>query len=78
MFKPKSLNEAINLAHMQDEQVNCQRNITWPPPLNRAPLKLPSSTKTIATFPMKHLSQEEMQKKQAQGLCFNCDEKFTA
>ena len=27
---------------------------------------------------MKHLSWEEIQKERAQGLCFNCDEKFTA
>uniref|UniRef100_A0A6N2LI86 Alcohol dehydrogenase-like N-terminal domain-containing protein n=1 Tax=Salix viminalis TaxID=40686 RepID=A0A6N2LI86_SALVM len=26
---------------------------------------------------MKRLSWEEMQKKRAQGLCFNCEEKFT-
>ena len=38
-----------------------------------------STTSSIikSSLTMKRLSWEEMQKQRTQGLCFNCDEKFT-
>ncbi|KAH7557220.1 hypothetical protein JRO89_XS11G0077000 [Xanthoceras sorbifolium] len=67
MFKPKSLKEAISLARMRDEQLIRQRKVIGPF----------SPTKIKAATPMKRLTWDEMQKRRAQGLCFNCDEKFT-
>ena len=75
MFKPKSLKEAINLARMRDEQLIRQLKVTRP--ANRSTLNLPAPTKFNSVSPMKRLTWDEMQKRRAQGLCFNCDEKFT-
>ena len=75
MFKPKSLKEAINLARMRDEQLIRQLKVTRL--ANRSTLNLPAPTKFNSVSPMKRLTWDEMQKRRAQGLCFNCDEKFT-
>ncbi|RVW32935.1 hypothetical protein CK203_112638 [Vitis vinifera] len=75
MFKPKTLKEATSLAHMKDEQLQHQRRISRPPLPIRTLLALPTTTKASH---VKRLSWEEMQKRRAQGLCFNCDEKFTS
>ncbi|RVW21961.1 hypothetical protein CK203_107764 [Vitis vinifera] len=75
MFKPKTLKEATSLARMKDEQLQRQRRISRPPLPIRTPLALPTTTKAS---PVKRLSWEEMQKRRAQGLCFNCDDKFTS
>ncbi|RVW61741.1 hypothetical protein CK203_065071 [Vitis vinifera] len=73
MFKPKSLKEAINLASMQDEQLNRHETATCP--FNRTTIgSSPTKIKTLS--PMKQLTWAEMQRRHAQGLCFNCDEKF--
>ena len=73
MFKPKSLKEAINLASMQDEQLNRHETATCP--FNRTTIgSSPTKIKTLS--PMKRLTWAEMQRRHAQGLCFNCDEKF--
>ena len=50
------------------------------PPV-RAPITLPQATHVdpaIPAKPIKRLSWEKMQRKRAQGLCFNCNERFTA
>ncbi|KAJ0020779.1 hypothetical protein Pint_31593 [Pistacia integerrima] len=75
MFKPKSLKEAISLARMRDEQLNRQRKATRP--FNRPIADFSSPTKFKTASPMKRLTWDEMQKRRAQGQCFNCDEKFT-
>ena len=75
MFKPKTLKEETSLARMKDEQLQRQRRISRPPLPIRTPLALPTTTKAS---PVKRLSWEEMQKRRAQGLCFNCDDKFTS
>lgn len=75
MFKPKSLKEAISLARMRYEHLICQRKATRP--FNRSIADSPSPTKFKTASPMKRLTWDEMQKRRAQGLCFNCDEKFT-
>lgn len=74
MFKPKSLKEAISLVRMRDEQLTRQKKATRP--FNMIKLD-PSPTKLKSTSPMKRLTWDEKQKRQACGLCFNCDEKFT-
>ena len=75
MFKPKSLKEAISLARMRDEQLMRQREITRP--FNRAVVDFSSSTKFKPTTPIKRLTWDEMQRRRAQGVCINCEEKFT-
>ena len=80
MFKPQSLKEVINLARMRDDQITRQRRFMRLPPV-RAPIALPQATRVdpaIPAKPIKSLSWEEMQRKRAQGLCFNCNERFTA
>ena len=73
MFKPKSLKEAINLASMRDEQLNRHKTATRP--FSRTTIgSSPTKIKTLS--PMKRLTWAEMQRRHAQGLCFNCDEKF--
>lgn len=75
MFKPKSLKEAISLARMRDEQLVRQRKAARP--INRFAVDSPSAAKFSTTSPMKRLTWDEMQRKRAQGLCFNCEDKFT-
>lgn len=81
MFKPKTLKDAIGLARVRDDQLRRQRKLTRPPIPARAPLALPPAarddTLTPAT-PIKRISWEEMQKRRAQGLCFHCNDRFTA
>ncbi|KAF2310230.1 hypothetical protein GH714_007321 [Hevea brasiliensis] len=72
MFKPKTLKEAIDYARMRDEQLLRQRKATRPP----YQLSSSSPVKSKPTTPVKRLTWEEMQKRRADGLCFNCDEKF--
>lgn len=74
MFKPNSLKEAISLARKRDEQLVRQRKDTRP--FNQFMTDF-SSTKNQAASPIKHLTWDEMQNRRTQGLCFNCDEKFT-
>ena len=78
MFKPKTLKEAISLARMRDEQLVRQRRLVRPPPQPVRQPSLPSSTHGNMVAPIKRLSWEEMQCRRAQGLCFNCNERFTA
>ena len=73
MFKPKSLKEAISLARMPDEHLN--RHETATRPFSRTIVgSSPMKMKTLS--PMKRLTWAEMQRRRAQGLCFNCNEKF--
>ena len=67
MFKPKSMKEVISLAHMNDDQ------------LNRQGLGINSTTNPVqTTSPMvRKLSWKKIQIQPAQGLCFNCNDKFT-
>ncbi|KAK8482065.1 hypothetical protein V6N11_063350 [Hibiscus sabdariffa] len=74
MFKPKTLKDAISLARMREEQLTRQRKLQRPTRFGTES-SLPTKPNTI--LPMKRLTWSEMQKRRAQGLCFNCDEKFT-
>ena len=77
MFKPRTLKEAISLARMKDEQLTRQGKFTRPIQSTRTPLTLPPP-KSSFPAPIKRLSWDEMQRRRAQGLCFNCNDKFTA
>ncbi|KAL4341599.1 hypothetical protein GQ457_08G014550 [Hibiscus cannabinus] len=74
MFKPKTLKDVVSLARMREEQLTRQRKLQRPTHFGTES-SLP--TKPNTTLPMKRLTWSEMQKRRAQGLCFNCDEKFT-
>ena len=75
MFKPKSLKEAISFARMRDEQLVRQRKATLP--LDSSIVDSHCPTKFQTASPKKKLTWDEMQNRRTQGLCFNCDEKFT-
>ncbi|KAA8543343.1 hypothetical protein F0562_021162 [Nyssa sinensis] len=75
MFKPKTLKEATSLARMKDEQLQRQRRISRPPLATHTPPALPTTTKAS---PIKRLPWDEMQRRRAQGLCFNYDDKFSS
>ena len=76
MFKPKTLKEAISLARTRDEQLTRQRRFACPIPPNRPATAVTSINQRTSIVP-KRLGWEEMQKRRAQGLCFNCNERFT-
>ena len=78
MFRPKTLKEAISLARMKDEQIARQRKLIRPTFSNRTATTSPIVNKNSPATPFKKLTWEEMQRRRAQGLCFNCNEKFTA
>jgi hypothetical protein len=77
MFKPQSLKEAISLARMKDDHMKRQRQFLRPTLVNRTLLAPPTTTRVIPNASFQRLSWEEMQKRIAQGLCFNCNERFT-
>ena len=65
---------------MQDEQLTRQQRFTRPPPI-RASLALPQTmcvAPTTPTVPIRRLTWDKMQRKRAQGLCFNYNDCFTA
>lgn len=74
MFKPKSLKEAFSLARMKDEQIRRQLKASCQ---NTQPMMDTASPVTTHASSMKWLSWDEMQKRRAQGLCFNCDAKYS-
>ncbi|KAL4318963.1 hypothetical protein GQ457_18G015170 [Hibiscus cannabinus] len=74
MFKPKTLKDVISLARMRDDQLMRQRKFQRPSNVINQSSSLPTSKPAPS---MKRLTWSEMQQRRAQGLCFNCDEKFT-
>ena len=60
---------------MKDDQIQKLQKSPRPIPRNR-----PSEAVRVQNLntPYKRLSWEEMQRRRAQGLCFNCDERFTS
>ncbi|XP_058111277.1 uncharacterized protein LOC131254302 [Magnolia sinica] len=77
MFKPQTLKDAIRFARMRDDQLMRQRRVTRPTPPVRAPLALTPANRAAPVAPVRRLSWEEMQRRRLQGLCFNCNERFT-
>lgn len=73
----KTLKETINLTRMKDDQLSRQRRLLCYPYNNR--IATSQSTNAHAPLPgsIKMLSWDEMQRRRAQGLCFNCNEKLT-
>ncbi|KAA8538317.1 hypothetical protein F0562_027860 [Nyssa sinensis] len=81
MFKPQTLKKAIGLARMRDDQLTRQKRFVRPAPPLRAPLALPPVSRVATpttTAPVRRLTWDEMQRRRAQGLCFNCNDRFTA
>ncbi|XP_061960644.1 uncharacterized protein LOC133681574 [Populus nigra] len=78
MFKPQTLKDAISFTRMKDDQLMRQRKFLRPTPPVRASLALSLSTSTTPVAPIRHLSWDEIQRRRLQGLCFNCNERFTA
>jgi len=68
---------------MKDDQLSRQRRFIRPapsPPI-RSTLSPPSFNRaapTVPTNPIRRLTWEEMQRRRAQNLCFNCNDRFTA
>ncbi|XP_035544589.1 uncharacterized protein LOC118347983 [Juglans regia] len=77
MFKPQTLKDAIRFARMRDDQLMRQRRFLRPAPPLRAPPSLPPANRAAPVAPVRRLSWEEMQRRRLQGLCFNCNERFT-
>lgn len=76
MFQPKLVKEVITLTKMRDDQVNRQRRVIRPSNARSSVMTNQTNQPAVATT-IKRMSWEEMQKRRAQGLCFNCNEKFT-
>ncbi|CAL1410951.1 unnamed protein product [Linum trigynum] len=93
MFRPQSLREAISLARMKSDQLQrpkqpSSRAASSPAPSSGAagygsgPTGARAATAAGLGPPRgaaggKRLTWEEQQLRRAQGLCFNCDERFT-
>ena len=75
---PKTLKDAFKLARMRDEQLTHQRRTTRPPLFSRAVTNSTTIDRSPTTSSIKWLPWEEMQRRRALGLCFNCNERFTA
>ena len=81
MFKPQTLKDAISFVRMKDDQLERQRRFIRPAPPVRAPLALPPTNRAAPIAPIspaRRLSWDEMHRRRLQGLCFNCNERFTA
>lgn len=80
VLRPSSLTDAIGLARLQEQMGK-------PSSLTRSSSTPASGARTLTTtaivsaktkaLPIKKLSQEEMKLRREQGLCYNCDDKFT-
>jgi hypothetical protein len=80
MFKLRTLKEVISLARMKDDQLERQRRGVRPPNLMRAPLTFASASQTAppaSIVSVRRLTWDEMQRRRAQNLCFNCNGCFT-
>lgn len=60
---------------MKDDQISHQRKFLRPLIVSRPPA---ASNRASPSVHFKRLTWEEMQHRRTQGLCFNCNEKFTA
>ncbi|KAJ0095624.1 hypothetical protein Patl1_16955 [Pistacia atlantica] len=86
MFRPKSLQGAIDLAKRQDEKLQKMKKVVGnfrntnripSPTIPTTSNPMPVSVKPLPTSAVKRLTFEEMRAKCEKNLCFNYDEKFT-
>ncbi|KAJ0031096.1 hypothetical protein Pint_13485 [Pistacia integerrima] len=86
MFRPKSLQRAIDLAKRQDEKLQKTKKVVGnfrntnripSPTIPTTSNPTPVSVKPLPTSAVKRLTFEEMRAKRDKNLCFNYDEKFT-
>ncbi|KAK8483155.1 hypothetical protein V6N12_019586 [Hibiscus sabdariffa] len=63
---------------MRDDHLSLQQKCVRPYQSSRYNVNSALPVKAHPTAPMKRLSWEEMQRRRTQGLCFNCDEKFSS
>ncbi|KAL0399243.1 UNVERIFIED_CONTAM: Retrovirus-related Pol polyprotein from transposon.6 [Sesamum radiatum] len=77
VLQPSSISQAVGLAKLLEAKFLDARpsRVPAPPPSPRLPPLLPAPPPK-APLPIRRLSPTEMQHRRAQGLCFNCDEKF--
>ncbi|KAL0289871.1 UNVERIFIED_CONTAM: Retrovirus-related Pol polyprotein from transposon [Sesamum angustifolium] len=79
VLRPSSISQAVGLANLiEAKNVDARRSSTparLPTPPSLPPLLSAPPPKPL--FPARHLTPTEMQARCAQGLCFNCDEKFS-
>ncbi|RVW75982.1 hypothetical protein CK203_052825 [Vitis vinifera] len=73
ILKPYTLHEAMGLAKLLEDKCNTakpffKKSTAFPTPS--------ASTKPATPLPLKRLTPAEMATRRAQGLCFNCDDKF--
>ncbi|XP_058742349.1 uncharacterized protein LOC131614818 [Vicia villosa] len=91
IHKPTSISQAIGLSKLIESKLRESKpkyNKPFPDPFPKPPTQptppIPSTPpKTNTTiqpnkFPIRRLSNAQLQERRAQGLCFNCDEKFIA
>ncbi|KAL0404604.1 UNVERIFIED_CONTAM: hypothetical protein Sradi_2101200 [Sesamum radiatum] len=77
VLQPSSISQAVGLAKLLEAKFLDARpsRVPAPPPIPRLPPLLPAPPPK-APLSIRRLSPKEMQHRRAQGLCFNCDEKF--
>ncbi|XP_052179706.1 uncharacterized protein LOC127793015 isoform X1 [Diospyros lotus] len=88
LHRPTTMSQAIDVARLKDDQLRSMHKAT----IHKGPATDESSSSTHERKPLlvpqaagskqippgvRRLSYAEMQKKREQGLCFNCNEKFT-
>ena len=78
MFCPNTMMENLGLAKLAKDKIRAQQRskstlVPFRPMVPQRTQNLPAPR----TTPIKHLSEAEMQEHQENGLCYNCDEKFT-
>jgi hypothetical protein len=84
-MQPYNVTQAIGLAKLVEAKIKDSRTKSYKPTYNHTTTQ--SSTSTQFKFarppppnpiplPIKRLTPAQMQERRAQGLCYNCDEKF--
>ncbi|XP_052203044.1 uncharacterized protein LOC127808510 [Diospyros lotus] len=88
LHRPTTMRQAIEIARLKDDQLRATRKAmaykgpamagsSSGAPKPKPPLAPQPATSKRIPPGVKRLSWDEMQKRREQGLCFNCNEKFT-
>lgn len=81
--KPKTMKEALELAHTHEMRIVLERGgppklaLVRSPPLLPTPNLNPSVSHTPNRLPFKRLTTAENQKCREKGLCYHCDKKYS-